>query len=329
VAAANFLELLKVFGDIDSEVEEKIKYAKWRAADIVKAIRDGRQPAPPPGANNNKTDQDLIDPSLTGFDNTAASAHVFSPATSSTFPVNSQSPVQQQQQPPQQPAQGGAPAFPTISNFPSPPLGHSASTNNNDNNISNYNNNTGFNGSIDGGGMNNNWTQSGVSPNLNQGQIPYNHNPAGSPPVHQQPQQPQFPASNYSNTNINNIQPTLPVSPTPPASQYSPYQPPAPTPAPAPAPVSNPYTPQPQQPFGGYKSPSAPYQQQPAAHSPYVPAAPAMVLDPAVSTQIQKHCKWTVSALTYDDIPTAIDNLEKALALLRVSFFKSSSFLYY
>lgn len=326
VAAANFLELLKVFGDIDSEVEEKIKYAKWRAADIVKAIRDGRQPAPPPGANNNKTDQDLIDaslPLLTGFDNTAASANVFSPpaaATSSTFPLDSQPPVHQQQQPPQQPAQGGggAPAFPTISNFPSPPLGHSANTfNNNDNSTNNYSNNTGFNGSIDGGGMNNNnWNQSRLSPNLNQGQIPYNNNPAGSPPVHQQPQQPQLPPSNYNN--MNNIQPTLPVSPTPPASQYSPYQPPAPTPAPAPAPVSNPYTPQPQQSFGGYNSPSAPYQ-QPTAHSPYVPAAPAMVLDPAVSTQIQKHCKWTVSALTYDDIPTAIDNLEKALALLRVS----------
>ncbi|KAF9151674.1 hypothetical protein BG015_006377 [Linnemannia schmuckeri] len=305
VAAANFLELLKVFGDIDSEVEEKIKYAKWRAADIVKAIRDGRQPAPPPGANSNniKPNQDFIDTSsLAGLDTSATPAptNAFSPpSVAATF----SSPVQ----PPQQPAQGGTPAFPTISNFPSPPLGHSANTFNN-------NNNTGFNGSIGGGGINNNnnnnWNQSDVNPNLNQAQIPYNNNPAGAPPVHQQPQQqPQFPPSNY-----NNIQPTLPVSPTPPASQYSPYQPPAP--APALAPVANPYTPQPQQPMGGYNSPSAPYQ-QPTAHSPYVPATPAMVLDPAVSTQIQKHCKWTVSALTYDDIPTAIDNLEKALALLR------------
>ncbi|KAF9140200.1 hypothetical protein BGX30_006905 [Mortierella sp. GBA39] len=292
VAAANFLELLKVFGDIDSEVEEKIKYSKWRAADIVKAIRDGRQPAPPPGANinnnNDQLNQDFVDTSsLSGFDTAATGAvstNVFSPpSAAATFSP----PVQ----PPQQPA--GGPAFPTISNFPSPPLGHAASTFHNNDNTNNYNNNTGFNGSIgrDGINNNNNWNQSGVSPNLNQGQIPYNNNPAGSPLVHhqqqpQQPQQPQFPPSNY-----NNIQPTLPVSPTPPTTQYSPYQPPAP--APAPAPVSSPYTPQPQQPFGGgYNSPSAPYQ-QPSAHSPYVPAAPAMVLDPAVSTQIQKHCKWT------------------------------------
>ncbi|KAF9902908.1 hypothetical protein EC991_004380 [Linnemannia zychae] len=327
VAAANFLELLKVFGDIDSEVEEKIKYAKWRAADIVKAIRDGRQPAPPPGANvnNTKKDQDMLDtssPPLTGgFDNSISTGatNVFSPpadATSTGFPVNSL-PIQ-----PQQPAQGGvgggAPAFPTISNFPSPPLGQSTNTFNNTN--------TGYNGSIGGGSLdiNNNWNQqqhqpgfSGVSPNLNQqGQTPYNSNPAGSPPIQHQPQQPlqpQFPQSN----NYNNIQPTLPVSPTPPTSQYSPYQPPAPTPGSAP--VSNPYTQphQQQQQPGGYNSPSAPYQQQPAAaaHSPYAPAP--VVLDPAVSTQVQKHCKWTVSALTYDDIPTAIDNLEKALALLR------------
>ncbi|KAF9548026.1 hypothetical protein EC957_007309 [Mortierella hygrophila] len=317
VAAANFLELLKVFGDIDSEVEEKIKYAKWRAADIVKAIRDGRQPAPPPGANinnnnNDQPNQDFVDTSLlSGFDTAATGAA----ATNAFSPPSAAATFSPPVQPPPQPA--GGPAFPTISNFPSPPLGHSASSFNNNDNTNNYNNNTGFNGAIGGDGINNNnsWNQSGVSPNLNQGQIPYNNNPAGSSPVHhqqqpQQPQQPQFPPSNY-----NNIQPTLPVSPTPPTTQYSPYQPPAP--APAPAPVTNPYTPQPQQPFGGgYNSPSAPYQ-QPSVHSPYVPAAPAMVLDPAVSTQIQKHCKWTVSALTYDDIPTAIDNLEKALALLR------------
>ncbi|KAF9096781.1 hypothetical protein BGX23_010469 [Mortierella sp. AD031] len=295
VAAANFLELLKVFGDIDSEVEEKIKYAKWRAADIVKAIRDGRQPAPPPGANtNNKPKDQELD--LSVLDTTAAST-TFSPpaAATSSFP-------------PQQPTQGG-PAFPTISNFPSPPLGHSSTIQDNSNN--NYNNiNGGFNGGINNN--NNNWSQQpGASPDVNQGQLPYNSNPAGSPLVqhhHQQqpPQQPLHP----SNYNIQQ-QPTLPVSPTPPTSQYAPYQSPV-IPTPAPAPQPSPYT------QSGYNSPSAPYQQQqhqPVAQSPYTPVP--MVLDPAVNAQIQKHCKWTVSALTYDDIPTAIDNLEKALALLR------------
>ncbi|KAJ3053622.1 hypothetical protein HK097_003815 [Rhizophlyctis rosea] len=50
LAAAIFLELLKVFGDIDTEVQEKIRYAKWKATDIIKALKEGRVPVPgPPG----------------------------------------------------------------------------------------------------------------------------------------------------------------------------------------------------------------------------------------------------------------------------------------
>lgn len=30
----------------------------------------------------------------------------------------------------------------------------------------------------------------------------------------------------------------------------------------------------------------------------------------------QKYCKWASSALNYDDIPTAIDNLKRGLKLL-------------
>ncbi|KAI0332014.1 DUF605-domain-containing protein [Cubamyces sp. BRFM 1775] len=56
IAAANFLEILRVFeGDkagIDlNAIEEKIKYAKWKAADIARAFREGRKPTPgPPGS---------------------------------------------------------------------------------------------------------------------------------------------------------------------------------------------------------------------------------------------------------------------------------------
>lgn len=31
----------------------------------------------------------------------------------------------------------------------------------------------------------------------------------------------------------------------------------------------------------------------------------------------QKYCKWAGSALTYDDVKAAIDNLQKALRLLQ------------
>ncbi|KAI9008091.1 Vta1 like-domain-containing protein [Gaertneriomyces semiglobifer] len=46
LAASIFLELLKVFGDIDSEVHDKIGYSKFKAADIIKALREGRTPTP-------------------------------------------------------------------------------------------------------------------------------------------------------------------------------------------------------------------------------------------------------------------------------------------
>ncbi|KAI7848883.1 Vta1 like-domain-containing protein [Circinella umbellata] len=46
LAASIFLELLKTFGDLDPEVEGKIKYSKWKAADIMKALREGRTPTP-------------------------------------------------------------------------------------------------------------------------------------------------------------------------------------------------------------------------------------------------------------------------------------------
>ncbi|KAI8647677.1 Vta1 like-domain-containing protein [Parasitella parasitica] len=50
LAASIFLELLKTFGDLDLMIEEKIKYSKWKAADIMKALREGRVPTSgPPG----------------------------------------------------------------------------------------------------------------------------------------------------------------------------------------------------------------------------------------------------------------------------------------
>ena len=58
LAAANFLEVLSVFsqGATDSVLPgentnaEKIKYAKWKAADIARAYREGRKPTPGPAS---------------------------------------------------------------------------------------------------------------------------------------------------------------------------------------------------------------------------------------------------------------------------------------
>ncbi|KAI8369720.1 Vta1 like-domain-containing protein [Blakeslea trispora] len=59
LAASIFLELLKVFGELDAEVESKIKYAKWKATDIMKALREGRVPTPGP-PNEQTEEQDVL-----------------------------------------------------------------------------------------------------------------------------------------------------------------------------------------------------------------------------------------------------------------------------
>lgn len=54
LVAGQFLECMRAFGEPPHEIEERIKYAKWKAMDIIKAINEGRQPQPgPPGADDN------------------------------------------------------------------------------------------------------------------------------------------------------------------------------------------------------------------------------------------------------------------------------------
>ncbi|XP_021755657.1 protein HOMOLOG OF MAMMALIAN LYST-INTERACTING PROTEIN 5-like [Chenopodium quinoa] len=58
-AASIFFEILNQFGTIQPDLEQKQKYAVWKAADIRKALKEGRKPVPgPPGG-----EQDLSAPS--------------------------------------------------------------------------------------------------------------------------------------------------------------------------------------------------------------------------------------------------------------------------
>ncbi|EKM84108.1 hypothetical protein AGABI1DRAFT_117552 [Agaricus bisporus var. burnettii JB137-S8] len=63
LAASNFLEVLKIFPkvEVSESNEEKIRYAKWKAADISKALREGRKPLPGPA------DQELDDVAQDGL----------------------------------------------------------------------------------------------------------------------------------------------------------------------------------------------------------------------------------------------------------------------
>jgi vacuolar protein sorting-associated protein VTA1 len=43
-AASTFFQLLNAWGPLDAEVQKKVKYAKWNAARILRAIKDGEDP---------------------------------------------------------------------------------------------------------------------------------------------------------------------------------------------------------------------------------------------------------------------------------------------
>lgn len=69
-------------------------------------------------------------------------------------------------------------------------------------------------------------------------------------------------------------------------------------------------------------------EKSPGGFKPYNPAdavtpiadyepARAHALSPELSAKAQKYCKWAGSALSYDDVPTAIENLQLALRLLQ------------
>ncbi|CAI0379346.1 unnamed protein product [Linum tenue] len=63
-AASIFSEIINQFGPLQAELEQKQKYAVWKAADIRKALKEGRTPKPGPPVD----DEDLAVPS-SGFTN--------------------------------------------------------------------------------------------------------------------------------------------------------------------------------------------------------------------------------------------------------------------
>ncbi|KAH8120258.1 DUF605-domain-containing protein [Phellopilus nigrolimitatus] len=77
LAAANFLELLRVFEKSNNaEVNnEKVRYAKWKASDIAKAFREGRKPTP--GSADNEIPEDVLTPSAIEASSVRTSVRTF------------------------------------------------------------------------------------------------------------------------------------------------------------------------------------------------------------------------------------------------------------
>ncbi|KAJ7446490.1 Vta1 like-domain-containing protein [Mycena galericulata] len=100
LAAANFLEVLKTFPktEVSDSNEEKIRYAKWKAADIAKAYREGRKPTPGPAASDPEIDAELLQlqqasaPTFSSMDSQASGTARGSPPSQAHAPPSSGSP---------------------------------------------------------------------------------------------------------------------------------------------------------------------------------------------------------------------------------------------
>ncbi|KAI8055208.1 Vta1 like-domain-containing protein [Syncephalis plumigaleata] len=60
-AASVFLETCSTFGELDEDIAQKIKYAKWRALEIIKAIKSGQPVRPVESADTStSTDNEIF-----------------------------------------------------------------------------------------------------------------------------------------------------------------------------------------------------------------------------------------------------------------------------
>ena len=77
------MQIMRQFGELSPDLIDMQRYAAWKAADIRKALREGRQPTAGSPAGAASAEQELLDdlglPSVPGMQRTSAShneAHV-------------------------------------------------------------------------------------------------------------------------------------------------------------------------------------------------------------------------------------------------------------
>eukprot|EP00128_Syssomonas_multiformis_P001565 Colp12_sorted_trinity150504_noHs@21110 len=237
-AASLVFDVLRTFGELDMEIQEKQRYAKWKAADINKCLRLGITPTPGPPTSGEELDLDENGNPIQAPGNTYEPA----PRTSGYVVDNTyEEPPSASQHPP---AIGGYQP-------PQPPMGY---------------------------------TYTGPS------------SPASYP-----------------------TQPQAPYTPPAPAAQYPPTQPSFSSPYPPNQPASNTGTPRASTSQPSPK-PAAPAQTKPPAAvsgAQVFGSLPARTdLEPGDFEKCSKLCRFAMSALQYEDVPTAITNLQQALAML-------------
>ncbi|KAJ2694535.1 hypothetical protein GGH99_000635 [Coemansia sp. RSA 1285] len=287
IVASQFLQIVAAFGPLPDDVAEKIRYAKWRAAEILRAIREGRQPSAPSGAA-----AAAAAGSVAQGDGPAAAAAAGGPVDGDGAPS----------------LRGSAPAA-----LVSPGSGGNA-----DEMIMGWPGGYPTVASPGAGG-------SGFHPQ----QPAYHHNqhmfqqqPSSTPPPPPPPQQMQMSAAPSDS-----VLPSVP--------HLSPHPHPHPAHGGGYPPANN--TSGGANPAHSHAHPGAPAAAAPAGVAAFIPVPAASLpsamtnagsgraedsaddagcLDPTAVKSAQKHARWAISALEYDDVETSIENLQKAIRIL-------------
>ncbi|KAJ3217741.1 hypothetical protein HK099_005359 [Clydaea vesicula] len=88
LAASQFFEILKVFGDLNEDIQQKMKYSKFKAADIMKSLNEGRVPqAGPPKSSKDENDINILQ------ENSSTANQPGSLPTTATF-IEEKAPIQ-------------------------------------------------------------------------------------------------------------------------------------------------------------------------------------------------------------------------------------------
>ncbi|KAK3300637.1 Vta1 like-domain-containing protein [Chaetomium fimeti] len=299
-AAATFFHVANIWGPVDQETQQKIKYAKWNAARIAKAIRDGNDPN-----ESNPRHEEAPQPELDPNDPAVQSLSGASPNTGPR-PVTVEdvpdsetakhasgvslphSPVLGEPSPI---SDGGLqlPGVPTDLAEPSP---------------SSY---FGPEASVTPPPQHPDYSQ--ASPGLPPpptGWTPSQQSPTTSIPPTTWSQGPVSPSGSgfyHQPSAPTTIPPTFATNPPSTAAVASPPV----------SPPTNPYYSH-AAPTANTARPTAPPAAPPAS---YVPVqSGGFTTDEAAMVGAQKHAKWAISALNFEDVPTAVRELRDALRLL-------------
>nr|XP_009588982.1 protein HOMOLOG OF MAMMALIAN LYST-INTERACTING PROTEIN 5-like [Nicotiana tomentosiformis] len=310
-AASIFFEILNQFGELQPDLEQKQKYAAWKAADIRKALKEGRKPVPgPPGDERDISElssaqNDTYDHQPSGTDSVIKPApesssfnHAYDDAH---YSANRPSPPATPPPPPSRvPPSPPAATTPTPSHIPPSPPSYSSDEYPSQNDYSSHN-----------------FQQTGP--------VNISENPSYSPSYHHQPyvQEPQFhlpqhyPSHDVPSNSYPNFQsyPSFMESSLPSAPSHHPSY---------------------------YQGADASYSTLPASSTVNYPsntqysssdrngtasqaaAAPTKTYEynsnyqppPDKIAEAHKAARFAVGALAFDDVSIAVDYLKKSLELL-------------